>query len=159
MIFTNCSVFKAILFYLLDHLFIDRFIYFMLSSPFICIFMKDRHADRHKESRRNPSQSTTYTTVSTWHHHPDKLITEACCYEASVSHSCSFRFFFTYSIQKFTCAKPTVLQVHTKFYIYLYCPFDKFILFHVHSTSFSIWLYNLWIPAWTYILSVSQFLF
>ncbi|XP_046705165.1 ankyrin repeat and SAM domain-containing protein 1A isoform X2 [Silurus meridionalis] len=42
----------------------------------------DRHADRNKESRRNPSQPT-YTTVSTWHHHPDKLITEACCYEAS----------------------------------------------------------------------------
>ncbi|XP_027002993.1 ankyrin repeat and SAM domain-containing protein 1A isoform X2 [Tachysurus fulvidraco] len=43
----------------------------------------DRHTDRHKESRRTPSQSATYTTVSTWHHHPEKLITEACCYEAS----------------------------------------------------------------------------
>ncbi|KAM9482220.1 ankyrin repeat and SAM domain-containing protein 1A isoform 2-T2 [Clarias gariepinus] len=42
----------------------------------------DRHTDRHKESRRTPSQ-TAYTTVSTWHHHPEKLITEACCYEAS----------------------------------------------------------------------------
>ncbi|XP_060775306.1 ankyrin repeat and SAM domain-containing protein 1A isoform X2 [Neoarius graeffei] len=43
----------------------------------------DRNTDRHKESRRTPSQSATYTTVSTWHHHPEKLITEACCYEAS----------------------------------------------------------------------------
>ncbi|XP_058259955.1 ankyrin repeat and SAM domain-containing protein 1A isoform X2 [Hemibagrus wyckioides] len=43
----------------------------------------DRHTDRHKESRRAQSQSATYTTVSTWHHHPEKLITEACCYEAS----------------------------------------------------------------------------
>ncbi|XP_076869994.1 ankyrin repeat and sterile alpha motif domain containing 1Ab isoform X4 [Brachyhypopomus gauderio] len=46
----------------------------------------DRHVDRQRESRsslRTPSHSTTYTTVSTWHHHPDKLITEACCYEAS----------------------------------------------------------------------------
>uniref|UniRef100_A0A4W4ERB5 PID domain-containing protein n=1 Tax=Electrophorus electricus TaxID=8005 RepID=A0A4W4ERB5_ELEEL len=46
----------------------------------------DRHIDRQRESRfslRPPSQSATYTTVSTWHHHPEKLITEACCYEAS----------------------------------------------------------------------------
>uniref|UniRef100_A0A8B9HAS9 Ankyrin repeat and sterile alpha motif domain containing 1Ab n=1 Tax=Astyanax mexicanus TaxID=7994 RepID=A0A8B9HAS9_ASTMX len=34
-------------------------------------------------SLRPTSQSATYTTVSTWHHHPEKLISEACGYEAS----------------------------------------------------------------------------
>ncbi|XP_022531278.2 ankyrin repeat and SAM domain-containing protein 1A isoform X3 [Astyanax mexicanus] len=46
----------------------------------------DRHIDRQRESRlslRPTSQSATYTTVSTWHHHPEKLISEACGYEAS----------------------------------------------------------------------------
>ncbi|XP_016130955.1 ankyrin repeat and SAM domain-containing protein 1A-like [Sinocyclocheilus grahami] len=43
----------------------------------------DRHADRHsRPSIRPSSHSATYTTVSTWHHHPDKLITESCVYEA-----------------------------------------------------------------------------
>ncbi|XP_057194548.1 ankyrin repeat and SAM domain-containing protein 1A isoform X1 [Triplophysa rosa] len=43
----------------------------------------DRHADRQSRfSLRPSSQSATYTTVSTWHHHPDKLITESCVYEA-----------------------------------------------------------------------------
>ncbi|XP_062852756.1 ankyrin repeat and SAM domain-containing protein 1A [Trichomycterus rosablanca] len=52
----------------------------------VFVFVPDRVIDRQKESRlslRPPSQSATYTTVSTWHHHPEKLITEACCYEAS----------------------------------------------------------------------------
>ncbi|XP_072540962.1 ankyrin repeat and SAM domain-containing protein 1A isoform X3 [Salminus brasiliensis] len=46
----------------------------------------DRHIDRQRESRLNlrpTSQSASYATVSTWHHHPEKLITEACGYEAS----------------------------------------------------------------------------
>ncbi|XP_030633084.1 ankyrin repeat and SAM domain-containing protein 1A [Chanos chanos] len=46
----------------------------------------DRHTDRHRESRLNlrpPSHSATYCTVSSWHHHPEKLILESCCYEAS----------------------------------------------------------------------------
>uniref|UniRef100_A0A8C2JCX2 Ankyrin repeat and sterile alpha motif domain containing 1Ab n=1 Tax=Cyprinus carpio TaxID=7962 RepID=A0A8C2JCX2_CYPCA len=43
----------------------------------------DRHADRHSRlSIRPSSHSATYTTVSTWHHHPEKLITESCVYEA-----------------------------------------------------------------------------
>ncbi|XP_073726602.1 ankyrin repeat and SAM domain-containing protein 1A isoform X2 [Misgurnus anguillicaudatus] len=43
----------------------------------------DRHADRQSRfSIRPSSHSATYTTVSTWHHHPDKLITESCIYEA-----------------------------------------------------------------------------
>uniref|UniRef100_A0A671SHF5 Ankyrin repeat and SAM domain-containing protein 1A-like n=1 Tax=Sinocyclocheilus anshuiensis TaxID=1608454 RepID=A0A671SHF5_9TELE len=43
----------------------------------------DRHADRHlRLSIRPSSHSATYTTVSTWHHHPEKLITESCVYEA-----------------------------------------------------------------------------
>ncbi|KAK9973785.1 hypothetical protein ABG768_024491 [Culter alburnus] len=43
----------------------------------------DRHADRHSRSHIRPSShSATYTTVSTWHHHPEKLITESCVYEA-----------------------------------------------------------------------------
>ncbi|XP_050968539.1 ankyrin repeat and SAM domain-containing protein 1A isoform X3 [Labeo rohita] len=43
----------------------------------------DRHADRHTRiSIRPSSHSATYTTVSTWHHHPEKLITESCVYEA-----------------------------------------------------------------------------
>uniref|UniRef100_A0A671SG39 Ankyrin repeat and SAM domain-containing protein 1A-like n=1 Tax=Sinocyclocheilus anshuiensis TaxID=1608454 RepID=A0A671SG39_9TELE len=33
-------------------------------------------------SIRPSSHSATYTTVSTWHHHPEKLITESCVYEA-----------------------------------------------------------------------------
>uniref|UniRef100_A0A8C2KJC5 Ankyrin repeat and sterile alpha motif domain containing 1Ab n=1 Tax=Cyprinus carpio TaxID=7962 RepID=A0A8C2KJC5_CYPCA len=45
--------------------------------------LKDRHADRHSRLNIRPSShSATYTTVSTWHHHPDKLITESCVYEA-----------------------------------------------------------------------------
>ncbi|XP_051567916.1 ankyrin repeat and SAM domain-containing protein 1A-like [Myxocyprinus asiaticus] len=43
----------------------------------------DRHADRHSRLNVRPSShSATYTTVSTWHHHPEKLITESCIYEA-----------------------------------------------------------------------------
>ncbi|XP_056316560.1 ankyrin repeat and SAM domain-containing protein 1A [Danio aesculapii] len=42
----------------------------------------DRHADRHSRQNRPTSQSHTYTTVSAWHHHPEKLITESCVYEA-----------------------------------------------------------------------------
>ncbi|XP_051987077.1 ankyrin repeat and SAM domain-containing protein 1A-like [Xyrauchen texanus] len=43
----------------------------------------DRHADRHSRQIVRPSsQSTMHTTVSTWHHHPEKLITESCIYEA-----------------------------------------------------------------------------
>ncbi|XP_049590643.1 ankyrin repeat and SAM domain-containing protein 1A isoform X2 [Syngnathus scovelli] len=46
----------------------------------------DRHSERHKESRVNlrpPSHSATYATVSAWHHQPEKLILEACGYEAT----------------------------------------------------------------------------
>uniref|UniRef100_H3DLS4 Ankyrin repeat and sterile alpha motif domain containing 1Ab n=1 Tax=Tetraodon nigroviridis TaxID=99883 RepID=H3DLS4_TETNG len=46
----------------------------------------ERHSDRHKESRSNlrlPSQSATYTTVSAWHHLPEKLILDSCGYEAT----------------------------------------------------------------------------
>ncbi|KAM9524049.1 ankyrin repeat and SAM domain-containing protein 1A-like isoform 1-T1 [Salvelinus alpinus] len=46
----------------------------------------DRQSDRHREPRltlRPPSQSATYTTVSAWHHQPEKLILESCGYEAS----------------------------------------------------------------------------
>uniref|UniRef100_A0AAR2KUH8 Ankyrin repeat and sterile alpha motif domain containing 1Ab n=1 Tax=Pygocentrus nattereri TaxID=42514 RepID=A0AAR2KUH8_PYGNA len=53
---------------------------------FMYVLLKERHTDRHRESRLNlrpTSQSASYATVSTWHHHPEKLITEACCYEAS----------------------------------------------------------------------------
>lgn len=49
---------------------------------------QERHSDRHKESRSNlrlPSQSATYTTVSAWHHLPEKLILDSCGYEATVS--------------------------------------------------------------------------
>uniref|UniRef100_A0A674NRK0 Ankyrin repeat and sterile alpha motif domain containing 1Ab n=1 Tax=Takifugu rubripes TaxID=31033 RepID=A0A674NRK0_TAKRU len=45
-----------------------------------------RHSDRHKDARPNlrlPSQSTTYTTVSAWHHLPEKLILDSCGYEAT----------------------------------------------------------------------------
>ncbi|CAB1314858.1 unnamed protein product [Coregonus sp. 'balchen'] len=48
----------------------------------------DRQSDRHREPRltlRPPSQSATYTTVSAWHHQPEKLILESCGYEASKS--------------------------------------------------------------------------
>uniref|UniRef100_A0A8C1SA33 Ankyrin repeat and sterile alpha motif domain containing 1Ab n=1 Tax=Cyprinus carpio TaxID=7962 RepID=A0A8C1SA33_CYPCA len=42
-----------------------------------------RSFDRHSRLNIRPSShSATYTTVSTWHHHPDKLITESCVYEA-----------------------------------------------------------------------------
>uniref|UniRef100_A0A673I7V2 Ankyrin repeat and SAM domain-containing protein 1A-like n=1 Tax=Sinocyclocheilus rhinocerous TaxID=307959 RepID=A0A673I7V2_9TELE len=65
-------------------------------APWICCFRwenqaeraehwirMDRHADRHSRlSVRPSSHSATYTTVSTWHHHPEKLITESCVYEA-----------------------------------------------------------------------------
>lgn len=138
MIFPQFSViFNTILFSLFSYLLIDQFNSFALSSPFIGMFMKDRQTDRHKESRRNPSQSATYTTVSTWHHHPEKLITEACCYEASVSHSCSFRLFM-YNTCISTYAKNNICKrrrfaryralskVHTKLHSYLYCSFDKF---------------------------------
>ncbi|XP_054639528.1 ankyrin repeat and SAM domain-containing protein 1A isoform X3 [Dunckerocampus dactyliophorus] len=46
----------------------------------------DRHSERHKESRLNlrpPSHSATYATVSAWHHQPEKLILDACGYEAT----------------------------------------------------------------------------
>ncbi|XP_077387124.1 ankyrin repeat and sterile alpha motif domain containing 1Ab isoform X2 [Festucalex cinctus] len=46
----------------------------------------DRHSERHKESRVNlrpPSHSATYATVSAWHHQPEKLILDACGYEAT----------------------------------------------------------------------------
>ncbi|XP_029683076.1 ankyrin repeat and SAM domain-containing protein 1A isoform X2 [Takifugu rubripes] len=46
----------------------------------------ERHSDRHKDARPNlrlPSQSTTYTTVSAWHHLPEKLILDSCGYEAT----------------------------------------------------------------------------
>ncbi|XP_061542821.1 ankyrin repeat and SAM domain-containing protein 1A isoform X1 [Phycodurus eques] len=46
----------------------------------------DRHGERHKESRVNlrpPSHSATYATVSAWHHQPEKLILDACGYEAT----------------------------------------------------------------------------
>ncbi|XP_019712760.1 ankyrin repeat and SAM domain-containing protein 1A isoform X1 [Hippocampus comes] len=46
----------------------------------------DRHSERHKESRANPrppSHSATYATVSAWHHQPEKLILDACGYEAT----------------------------------------------------------------------------
>ncbi|XP_024916188.1 ankyrin repeat and SAM domain-containing protein 1A isoform X4 [Cynoglossus semilaevis] len=46
----------------------------------------DRQSDRHKESRLNlrpPSHSATYTTVSAWHHQPEKLILDSCGYEAT----------------------------------------------------------------------------
>ncbi|XP_061793569.1 ankyrin repeat and SAM domain-containing protein 1A isoform X2 [Nerophis lumbriciformis] len=46
----------------------------------------DRQSERHKESRLNlrpPSQSATYATVSAWHHQPEKLILDACGYEAT----------------------------------------------------------------------------
>uniref|UniRef100_A0A3Q2YJB1 Ankyrin repeat and sterile alpha motif domain containing 1Ab n=1 Tax=Hippocampus comes TaxID=109280 RepID=A0A3Q2YJB1_HIPCM len=42
--------------------------------------------ERHKESRANPrppSHSATYATVSAWHHQPEKLILDACGYEAT----------------------------------------------------------------------------
>ncbi|XDV35261.1 hypothetical protein PO909_005240 [Leuciscus waleckii] len=46
----------------------------------------DRHADRQSRLNIRPSShSATYTTVSTWHHHPEKLITESCIYEARKS--------------------------------------------------------------------------
>uniref|UniRef100_A0A8C9QYW3 Ankyrin repeat and sterile alpha motif domain containing 1A n=1 Tax=Scleropages formosus TaxID=113540 RepID=A0A8C9QYW3_SCLFO len=42
--------------------------------------------ERHREpslTLRPPSQSATYAAVSSWHHQPEKLIFEACGYEAS----------------------------------------------------------------------------
>lgn len=50
--------------------------------------LQDRQSERHKDSRLNlrpPSQSATYTTVSAWHHQPEKLILDSCGYEATVS--------------------------------------------------------------------------
>ncbi|XP_056128698.1 ankyrin repeat and SAM domain-containing protein 1A isoform X2 [Lampris incognitus] len=46
----------------------------------------DRQSERNKESRLNlrpPSHSATYATVSAWHHQPEKLILDACGYEAT----------------------------------------------------------------------------
>ncbi|XP_018581180.2 ankyrin repeat and SAM domain-containing protein 1A isoform X2 [Scleropages formosus] len=46
----------------------------------------DRQLERHREpslTLRPPSQSATYAAVSSWHHQPEKLIFEACGYEAS----------------------------------------------------------------------------
>ncbi|KAM9859300.1 ankyrin repeat and SAM domain-containing protein 1A [Aulostomus maculatus] len=51
-----------------------------------CRVPRDRHSERHKESRLNlrpPSHSATYTTVSAWHHQPEKLILDSCGYEAT----------------------------------------------------------------------------
>ncbi|KAL4622474.1 ankyrin repeat and SAM domain-containing protein 1A-like isoform X1 [Arapaima gigas] len=46
----------------------------------------DRQLERQREPRlilRPPSQSATYAAVPSWHHQPEKLIFEACGYEAS----------------------------------------------------------------------------
>ncbi|XP_048879945.1 ankyrin repeat and SAM domain-containing protein 1A isoform X3 [Brienomyrus brachyistius] len=46
----------------------------------------DRQLERQRESRltlRPPSQSTPFAPVPGWHHQPEKLIFEACGYEAS----------------------------------------------------------------------------
>lgn len=59
-----------------------------ISSFTLLSSFQERHSDRHKESRSNPrlpSQSATYTTVSAWHHLPEKLILDSCGYEATVS--------------------------------------------------------------------------
>uniref|UniRef100_A0A674NGX7 Ankyrin repeat and sterile alpha motif domain containing 1Ab n=1 Tax=Takifugu rubripes TaxID=31033 RepID=A0A674NGX7_TAKRU len=66
---------------LFDCLFLFKASFLSLSS-----FNKERHSDRHKDARPNlrlPSQSTTYTTVSAWHHLPEKLILDSCGYEAT----------------------------------------------------------------------------
>uniref|UniRef100_A0A8C9WLL1 Ankyrin repeat and sterile alpha motif domain containing 1A n=1 Tax=Scleropages formosus TaxID=113540 RepID=A0A8C9WLL1_SCLFO len=56
---------------------------------YVCLFQDrqlDRQLERHREpslTLRPPSQSATYAAVSSWHHQPEKLIFEACGYEAS----------------------------------------------------------------------------
>lgn len=71
-----------------DNASFDLWFLFNVSFSFsLSSFGKERHSDRHKDSRSNlrlPSQSATYT-VSAWHHLPEKLILDSCGYEATVS--------------------------------------------------------------------------
>ncbi|XP_038871771.1 ankyrin repeat and SAM domain-containing protein 1A-like [Salvelinus namaycush] len=77
----------------------------------------DRQSDRHREPRltlRPPSQSATYTTVSAWHHQPEKLILESCGYEASYMGSMIIRDLRGIESTQEACAKIRKSKDHSK---------------------------------------------
>uniref|UniRef100_A0A8C7QHP5 PID domain-containing protein n=2 Tax=Oncorhynchus mykiss TaxID=8022 RepID=A0A8C7QHP5_ONCMY len=77
----------------------------------------DRQSDRQREPRltlRPPSQSATYTTVSAWHHQPEKLILESCGYEASYMGSMIIRDLRGIESTQEACAKIRKSKDHSK---------------------------------------------
>ncbi|KAM9408163.1 ankyrin repeat and SAM domain-containing protein 1A [Pholidichthys leucotaenia] len=79
---------------------------------------RERHSERHKESRLNlrpPSHSATYATVSAWHHQPEKLILDSCGYEATYLGSLIIRDLRGIESTQDACAKIRLIQL-TLFY-------------------------------------------